>query len=497
MASASEEFRDDGANGQFNSDEADGQLDYNVADDDGVHDEEIDEDLSIRDEEDESTPRTTSLVEQLLWEVRYARELVQLVRDVQLVLQKICKGLIDLVSEVKLRHGRRRELPYEDLNDLPPAKDEMRWDRLIHRLWSKNTYEEADAIFAQIIDSFHFEAAVSAVKIFRPLSHAFDKLSAALSNFDTDPYKADDETLRLQAEEWAKSDKEWREEMLRCQYDLHLPAIKALRNLNADFHEFHISTRDVRAEVKELIALEEMIDPIWHRKAEGEQRETVLRLIRESRGKENMSMQSVLSFERQWKKLFSLYTQETQLFMSSSLRGITSLRNKLRRRLLKVQPSLVETFQRQKQDEQLSDRTSQQMMEDEPRGLEQDEEEHSEPSSENLAAGLDLAENLAAGLDLVEFSDINTEDEEGYLEQGVQNVARSTDDADSSDTSSEDEEDHSGQGVHNEAESVVLHFSDIETTEDEEDHSKHGVQDKANGMDAATVDLFLTEDQNE
>ncbi|KAI7162981.1 hypothetical protein KC349_g1638 [Hortaea werneckii] len=354
---------------------------------------------------------------------------------VQLVLQKICKGLIDLVSEVKLRHGRRRELPYEDLNNLPPAKDEMRWDRLIHRLWCKNTYEEADAIFAQIIDSFHFEAAVSAVKIFRPLSHAFDKLSAALSNFDTDPYNADDETLRLQAEEWAKSDEEWREEMLRCQYDLHLPAIKALQNLNADFHEFHISTRDVRAEAKELIALGEMIDPIWHRKAEGEQRETVLRLIRESRGKENMSMQSVLSFERQWMKLFSF----------------------------------------------------QQMMEDEPRGFEQDEEEHSEPSSETLAAGLDL----------VDFSDINTEDEEGYLEQGVQNVARSTDDADSSDTNSEDEENHSGQGVHNEAESVVLHFSDIETTEDEEDHSKHGVQDQANGMDAATVDLFLTEDENE
>ncbi|KAI6912369.1 hypothetical protein KC318_g3836 [Hortaea werneckii] len=56
-------------------------------------------------------------------------------------------------------------------------------------------------------------------------------------------------------------------------------------------------------------------------------------------------------------------------------------------------------------------------MEDEPRDLKQDEGEHSEPSSKNLAAGLDD----------VKFSDINTEDEEHHSEQGVHNEADSID----------------------------------------------------------------------
>ncbi|KAI7492998.1 hypothetical protein KC367_g8886 [Hortaea werneckii] len=198
---------------------------------------------------------------------------------------------------IKLRYSRRRELPYDTSYCLPPAQEEKRWDHFIHRLWSTNTYEEADAIYFQIVDSFHIEAAENAVQILRPLSQAFDKLSAALSNYYMDPFHEKDEPVRLQAKEWAKSEEDFCEQMLRCSCGLQLPAIKALQNLNADFQEFHMSNQ--------------------------------------------------------------------------------------------IQPRLAETIRQQEQDEQLSDRNSQQMAENEPGDLEQYEEEHSEHSVQDPAAGSD------------------------------------------------------------------------------------------------------------
>ncbi|KAI7479047.1 hypothetical protein KC357_g4252 [Hortaea werneckii] len=178
---------------------------------------------------------------------------------------------------IKLRYSRRRELPYDTSYGLPPAQEEKRWDHFIHRLWSTNTYEEADAIYFQIVDSFHIEAAENAVQILRPLNQAFDKLSAALSNYYMDPFHEKDEPVRLQAKD--------------CQ------PFKALQNLNADFQEFHMSNQ--------------------------------------------------------------------------------------------IQPRLAETIRQQEQDEQLSDRNSQQMAENEPGDLEQYEEEHSEHSVQDPAVGSD------------------------------------------------------------------------------------------------------------
>lgn len=73
---------------------------------------------------------------------------------------------------------------------------------------------------------------------------------------------------------------------------------------------------------------------------ECDQRETILRLVRECRDKEDESMQSILGFEQQWRRLSSLYIQEAQLFRYNSLRGMIPLREKLRRRLLKFHPQL-------------------------------------------------------------------------------------------------------------------------------------------------------------
>ncbi|KAI7087795.1 hypothetical protein KC356_g3888 [Hortaea werneckii] len=84
-------------------------------------------------------PSTTHPNEHYVYEVDKFRALSFLVDRALEELPFLMAQLVEVVEIPKQRHSRRRDVPYTELSDLPPSRDDMRWQNVIMQLLPSST----------------------------------------------------------------------------------------------------------------------------------------------------------------------------------------------------------------------------------------------------------------------------------------------------------------------------------------------------------------------
>ncbi|KAI7333302.1 hypothetical protein KC315_g4274 [Hortaea werneckii] len=172
-------------------------------------------------------------------------------------------NLIEVVEIPKQRHSKGRDVPYTELCDLPPSKEKMRWQNVIMQLQPSSTPKKTRQVFMKAIDSFEFDAAVTARQIIRGLSQTFDSLAFAGRQFlqNSDPFIHDWLTIHSKAKQWANEGILPRK--TRVCHTYQDMALTALLELNEDLRQFHAHTRKAYADVQKALSIATAVDSKW------------------------------------------------------------------------------------------------------------------------------------------------------------------------------------------------------------------------------------------
>ncbi|RMY56355.1 hypothetical protein D0865_03696 [Hortaea werneckii] len=208
-------------------------------------------------------PNTTQPNEHYVYEVDLFRSLSFLVDRALEELTYSMGNLIEVVEIPKQRHSKGPDVPYTELCDLPPSKEKMRWQNVIMQLQPSSTPKKTRQVFMKAIDSFEFDAAVTARQIIRGLSQTFDSLAFAGRQFlqNSDPFIHDWLTIHSKAKQWANEGILPRK--TRVCHTYQDMALTALLELNEDLRQFHAHTRKAYADVQSALSIATAVDSKW------------------------------------------------------------------------------------------------------------------------------------------------------------------------------------------------------------------------------------------
>ncbi|KAI6847654.1 hypothetical protein KC332_g510 [Hortaea werneckii] len=297
---------------------------------------------------------TTHPNEHYVYEVDKFRALSFLVDRALEELPSFIGELVEVVEIPKQRHSRRRVVPYTELSDLPPSRDNMRWQNVIMQPWPSSTSKNTEQVFKKAIDSFEFDAAVTARQIIQPLSQTFDKLALAGQHFllNRDPFIHDWLTIHSKAKQWANEGILHRK--TRVCHTYQGMALTALLELNEDLRQFHAHTRKAYGDVQKALSIATAVDGEWDTRPKQEKDETIANL--RHMAKNSQLGPSHVRYEGIWMKIGALHLHDWMQTMSRSLSETALMHKELREQLTKYLPVMASPIERQKRDEDLVNR---------------------------------------------------------------------------------------------------------------------------------------------
>lgn len=289
-----------------------------------------------------------------MYEVNFFRALSFLVDRALEVLTSLMGEIAEVVEIPKRRHSKGRDVPYTELSDLPPSREKMRWQNVIMQLQSSSTPKKTEQVFIKAIDSFEFDAAVTARQIMRPLSQTFDDLAFAGQHFllNNDPFIHDWLTIHSKAKQWANEGILHRK--TRVCHTYQEMALSALLELNEDLRQFHTHTRKAYEDVQTALSVATAVDSEWGSQSRSAKDETIASL--RDMAKKNRIGLSRNRYEQIWMRIGALHLHEWMQTMSESLRETSLLHKELREQLIRYLPVMASPIEQQERDENLVDR---------------------------------------------------------------------------------------------------------------------------------------------
>ncbi|RMY94378.1 hypothetical protein D0864_05539 [Hortaea werneckii] len=222
------------------------------------------------------------------------------------------------------------------------------------QLWPSSTSKYTDQVFKKAIDSFEFDAAVTARQIIWPLSQTFDKLALAGQRFllNKDPFIHDWLTIHSKAKQWANEGMLHRK--TRVCHNYRDMALTALLELNKDLRHFHAHTRKAYGDVQKALSIATTLDGEWNSRGKQAKDETIANL--RHMAKNGRLGPSHIRYEGIWMKIGALHLHDWMQTMSQSLSETALLHKELREQLIKYLPVMASPIEQQKRDENLVDR---------------------------------------------------------------------------------------------------------------------------------------------
>ncbi|RMX83933.1 hypothetical protein D0869_04943 [Hortaea werneckii] len=299
-------------------------------------------------------PNTTQPIEHYVYEVDLFRSLSFLVDRALEVLTYSMRNLIEVVEIPKQRHSKGRDVPYTELCDLPPSKEKMRWQNVIMQLQPSSTPKKTRQMFMKAIDSFEFDAAVTAGQIIRPLSQTFDSLAFAGRQFlqNSDPFIHNWLTIHSKAKQWANEGILHRK--TRVCHTYQDMALTALLELKEDLRQFHAHTRKAYADVQKALSIAIAVDSKWGSQSRPAKDKTIASL--HDMAKNGRLGPSHIRYEQIWLKIGALHLHEWMQTMSESFGETALLHKELREHLIRYLPVMASPIEQQERDETLVDR---------------------------------------------------------------------------------------------------------------------------------------------